>query len=111
MDANGTVWNTPMVDEESPYARMTMKDLVRKALGERFKDGATAAQLIEFFRNAWDRHIERANLSPQLSRLKQDREIDRRGNVWFLVYGTSETVANDENGPRMMTHPEPDNGG
>lgn len=80
----GTTYQGP-VSDDSPYARLTMKDLVRKALREHFKDGATAQQLLDFFRDAWGRHIERHNLSPQLSRLRSDEEIGWKDNVWFLL--------------------------
>ena len=64
-----------------------MKQLVVKALEERFRLGATTRQLIEFFQDAWGRKIERTNLSPQLSRLYQDGEIGRIRSTrgWFLI--------------------------
>jgi len=40
-----------------------------KALSEQFQHGATTKQLVNFFKDAWGRDIERTNLSPQLSRL------------------------------------------
>jgi hypothetical protein len=77
----------------SPYAKLTMKQLVRKALGEHFPNGATAAELLDFFANAWGRNdIVRTSLSPQLSRLKQEGIIILRGKTWFLA-GTNETLA------------------
>jgi hypothetical protein len=69
----------------SPYEHLTMKQLITKALMEHFLSGATAKQLREFFRDAWARNIDRASLSPQLSRLRSDKIIDRDGNVWFLI--------------------------
>jgi hypothetical protein len=68
----------------SPYARLTIKELVLKALEEQFPSGATAHQLLELFSNAWGRgEIVRTSLSPQLSRLKADHKIDRDGSLWF----------------------------
>lgn len=61
----------------SHYADMTMKQLVVKALSEHFPEGATTRQLLDFFRDAWGRNIERTNLSPQLFRLFRDRVISR----------------------------------
>jgi hypothetical protein len=70
----------------SPYAKLTMKQLVRKALDEHFTNGATANELLDFFRNAWGRHdIVRTSLSPQLSRLKQDGVVTLKGMRWHLV--------------------------
>jgi len=69
----------------SPYDHLTMKQLIMKALTEHFQSGATAKQFREFFRDAWSRNIDRASLSPQLSRLRSDKIIGREGNVWFLV--------------------------
>lgn len=70
----------------SPYQHLTMKQLVVKALREHFPLGATARQLIDFFRDAWGCNIERANLSPQLSRLYQDGVLGRReDHYWFLL--------------------------
>lgn len=69
----------------SPYAQLTIKALVRKALDEQFERGATANELLEFFRDAWGRSdIVRTSLSPQLSRLKQDGELILVGQRWML---------------------------
>jgi hypothetical protein len=75
---------TPRVD---PYAALTMKQLVVKALTEHFPQGATTRQLLEFFRDGWNRNIERANLSPQISRLYQEGIIGRADGTheWYLV--------------------------
>lgn len=69
----------------SPYARLTIKQLVLKALEEQFPSGATAQQLLELFASAWGREeVVRTSLSPQLSRLKAEHKIDRNGTLWFL---------------------------
>lgn len=68
----------------SPYSRMTIKELVLKALEEQFPSGATAQQLLELFSTAWGRNeIVRTSLSPQLSRLRAEHKIDRNGSLWF----------------------------
>jgi phosphopantetheinyl transferase (holo-ACP synthase) len=72
-------------------ARMTMKEMVVKALGEHFPHGATANQLLDFFRSEWGREQMRTSLSPQLSRLKDRHIITLKGKVWHL--------APNENGP------------
>jgi hypothetical protein len=69
----------------SPYARLTIKQLVRKALTEQFERGATANELLDFFTDAWGRSdIARTSLSPQLSRLKTEGEIILIGQKWSL---------------------------
>lgn len=69
-----------------PYDKLTMKQLVVKVLQEHFPQGATTREMLDFFRDGWGRHIERTNLSPQISRLFQEgiigRNSDRR---WFLL--------------------------
>jgi prefoldin subunit 5 len=83
---NNTIDMTPTLPTPSPYANLTMKQLVVKVLTEHFHNGATTRQMIDFFRDAWGRDIERQNLSPQISRLYQEGVIGRirttRG--WFL---------------------------
>ena len=70
----------------SPYAKLTMKQLVRKALDEHFGNGATANELQDFFRDAWGRDdIVRTSLSPQLSRLKREGFVTLIGMKWHLV--------------------------
>jgi hypothetical protein len=74
-----------------PFERLTIKGLVIKALDEHFREGATTQQLSDFFRDAWGRNIERASLSPQLSRLQSDGAITRIGELWrILPRGVSE---------------------
>jgi hypothetical protein len=63
-----------------------MKQLVVKALREHFRDGATTRQMLDFFRDAWDRDIERTNLSPQVSRLLQEGIISHLDDGrWVLI--------------------------
>lgn len=76
----------PLAAAPSPYAKLTMKQLVRKALDEHFTNGATANELLDFFRNAWGRNdIIRTSLSPQLSRLKREGVVTLRGMKWHLT--------------------------
>lgn len=78
----------------SPYAKLTMKQLVRKALDEHFENGATASQLLDFFRDAWGRNdIVRSSLSPQLSRLKGEGVIRLDGKTWHLRDDANENGA------------------
>jgi hypothetical protein len=73
--------------EYSPYARLTMKELTIKALSEQFPGGAEANELLDFLHKAWGRtDIVRSSLSPQLSRLKKEGDIDLVGRKWVLVF-------------------------
>jgi hypothetical protein len=66
------------------YKGMTLKQLVLRALKEHFSEGATAQQLLEYFRRAYGRAIERSSLSPQLSRLRDDGHVVLSGKLWML---------------------------
>jgi hypothetical protein len=78
---------------QSPYSRLTMKQLVRKALSEHFINGATANELLDHFHDVYGRSdIVRTSLSPQLSRLKVDGDVILRGKRWYLA-GQNETLA------------------
>lgn len=63
---------------------LTFKQLVIKALMEHFVNGATAIELLDFFKREWGREVLRTSLSPQLSRLKNDNLIELRGKTWHL---------------------------
>lgn len=70
----------------SPYDKLTMKQLICKALTEHFENGATANELLDFFENAYGRNdIVRTSLSPQLSRLKRVGSIALHGVKWRLA--------------------------
>ena len=67
------------------FERLTIKELVVKALMEHFPRGATAAELGEFFRNAYGRVVDRTSLSPKLSSLRREGWVDQLPNsVWNL---------------------------
>lgn len=70
---------------KSPYDNLTIKELVKKALEEQFDQGATASELLQFFKDVWGRSdIPRTSLSPQLSRLRQAGQIRLVGERWML---------------------------
>lgn len=93
----------------SPYAKLTMKQLVRKALGEQFRNGATAIELLDFFRDAWGRDdVIRTSLSPQLSRLKREGVITLEGMTWRLV---DEADHNENGAPATLPLGAPETGG
>ena len=75
----------PATNAPSGVAFMTIKQLVLSALREHFSNGATGTQLVDFFKTSWGREIARESLSPQLSRLRKDKMIERRGRVWLLT--------------------------
>ena len=74
-----------LTHRSSPYHRMTLKSLIKKALREQFPRGATANELVDFFENAWDREVQRTSLSPQLSRLKDEGVVVLEDTRWTLV--------------------------
>lgn len=66
--------------------KLTMKQLVKKALSEHFVNGATSRQLLNFFYSEWGRiDVVRTSFSPQLTRLKNDGEINFDGSLWTLA--------------------------
>jgi hypothetical protein len=77
------------VDEavDIPYQSLSIGELVIRALRDHFPDGATMAQLIEFFRDKWGREIDRSSLSPQLSRLYKRHAVGRIPSLpgWFQI--------------------------
>src|SRR4051812_30849466 len=84
------------LEQDSPYGKLTMKELTIQALRDHFPDGATASKLLEFFSAAWGRNdVIRSSLSPQLSRLKRDGWINRDGLRWFLVHQKDEAPDRD----------------
>jgi len=90
---------------DAPIERMTMKQLVIKALSENFPRGATASRLLDFFAETWGRNdVVRSSLSPQLTRLHRDGWIKLLDdNVWIMVSnipGSSMPPADNE-GPEQ----------
>jgi hypothetical protein len=94
----------------SAYQHLTMKELVIKALNEHFRDGATAKQLREFFRDGWGRDIPRENLSPQLSRLYHDNIIGWRQGIWFLLPASSPNEGKEPSENQSEGAPKADGG-
>ena len=62
----------------------TIKDAVIEALDETGR-GMTALGLLARINNKYGVDYPRTSLSPQLTRLKNDGKIERRGNVWYLL--------------------------
>ena len=79
---------------QSPYFRLTIKQLVQKALDEHFQGGATANDMLNLFENVYGRgDVARTSLSPQLSRLREDGIIFRNGHTWRLRQKRSDEKA------------------
>jgi hypothetical protein len=68
----------------NPFRHLSIKDLALRALRDRFIEGATAQELIDYFEAAYGRRIERSSLSPQLSRLKDEKRLQFEGKLWTL---------------------------
>lgn len=85
------------------YASLTIKGLVMQAFkdNEKFRQrGVTAGEIREFIRDAYGRDIDRASLSPQISRLFQD-------NLLFSVEGTWHLNEALENEKSLLEKDEP----
>lgn len=57
---------------DAQYDHLTIKELILKAMDDHFHNGATAIELREFIKNAYGRDIDRASLTPQMSRLRDE---------------------------------------
>jgi hypothetical protein len=68
------------------FSSWTLKQMAIRALTDHFQEGATAIQLLDFFKTAYGRDIPRESLSPQLSRLaEKDKLLVRVGKLWKLA--------------------------
>jgi hypothetical protein len=96
-------------EQPSAYAYMTMKQLALHVLREQFPSGATAADMLAFIANAYDRRIERTSFSPQLTRLREEGQVRRIGNLWRLAEKKNEPSRSGdgpfEGGERAQTRP------
>ena len=62
----------------------TIKDYVIQVLADR-PDGMAALDILAAISERFSVSYKRPSLSPQLSRLRQEGVIDRRGLIWFLT--------------------------
>ncbi len=62
----------------------TFKEKVKEALNEKYHDGASALQLLEYINTKWTTQVIRSSLSPQLSRLKKEDVLDLKDGIWVL---------------------------
>jgi hypothetical protein len=54
------------------WDHLTIKQLILRALSEKFRDGATPLELRDFLRERFDRVVDRNSISPQLTRLREE---------------------------------------
>jgi hypothetical protein len=102
------------------FKHLTIKELIIKALNDHFANGATAGELREFIRNAYGRDIDRSSLTPQLSRLKDEGDVDYfqrddepgtkfvvvksfKSNMRRFPVGTEIVIPDNENDLRILT--------
>jgi hypothetical protein len=69
------------------FNAMTIKELVVRSLLDHFKQGAPAASIRDFIRDAYGRTIEPSSLRPQMHRLKSDSILthDPATDTWDLT--------------------------
>jgi len=68
----------------APTGRSTIKDLALEAL-RAYPVGLDTNQIIAEIKEKHGQDIARSSMSPQLSRLKADGEIEQVGHVWRIV--------------------------
>ena len=66
-----------------PEGTMRIKPMILEIL-ERNPEGLKALDILSSIKNEYLIDIMRTSLSPQLSRLKRDGEIDKNGKIWLL---------------------------
>jgi hypothetical protein len=73
----------------NPYPGVSIKRLILLAFSDKLEfraHGAKASQIREFIRDAYGRDVDRATLSPQITRLQRDGLIEASGGgVWRLA--------------------------
>lgn len=65
-------------------AALTIKDMARQVLDGQ-PNGLNSSGILDGIKKLFDRDVERTSLSPQLSRLKDDKELVLNGEVWFTA--------------------------
>ncbi|MEQ1956142.1 hypothetical protein [Mesorhizobium sp. CN2-181] len=79
----------------------TIKDYVVQVLSDH-PGGLVALDILAKMNERFGTEFERTSLSPQLTRLKNDEIIDRRGMVWHLLdTGKDEGPDDNSSGPSM----------
>jgi DNA-binding transcriptional ArsR family regulator len=73
----------------------TLRDMALAVLKNR-PEGVNASQLVAAIKDKFGVDVERASLSPQLSRLNKDGLIRRDGYTWFPVESARDDVVADQ---------------
>jgi hypothetical protein len=69
-----------------PPPPMTIKQMIDSALRDHFRDGATPAELRDYFKTAYGRDVSRSSISPQLARLQDAHRIEpTESGKWTLT--------------------------
>lgn len=82
----------PPTESAGDKPKMTIKEGVIEVLKRVYPEGLTALSILERLRVDVGLDYPRTSLSPQLSRLKNEKKVMLKGNVWYL---------NKENGPEV----------
>lgn len=93
--------------------KLTIKQMIVEVLGL-MPEGAEALEILDHINKRFDAGLERTSLSPQLSRLKKERVIDRTGLRWSLnekgpaEAGPSMHLGSEAGARGAATHQRPD---
>ncbi len=76
-----------MGENQEPGEKRTIKEMVRAVL-ERNPNGGSSDQIVSWINSTFGRELARPSLTPQLSRLKSDGEVelDEENGIWSLSY-------------------------
>lgn len=76
-----------MGENQEPSEKRTIKEMVRAVL-ERNPNGGSSDQIVSWINSTFGRELARPSLTPQLSRLKSDGEVelDEENGIWSLSY-------------------------
>lgn len=93
LDQTGSGQPQPVAQPTGP----TIKDMVREILKSDVL-GLTSTQILREISERFGRDLERTSLSPQLSRMKQDGEVELIGETWSmpLPFGKQPEIAPEE---------------
>lgn len=74
----------PFISQRLPNAPKSIKEMVLVLLRENMPRGLTALEILEKINLRWWPHLPRTSLSPQLSRLKQRKEIQHENGMYRI---------------------------
>jgi hypothetical protein len=75
-----------------PYAEMTIKELIIRALIDHFPNGSTTIEIRDFIQDAYGRNILPSSIRPQMHRLKADGVLghEQSTDTWNFRDGKRE---------------------